>query len=247
MRILAFFVAMVAFGQTPLKFEVASIKPATRSRPTVIDDAHVSLTYSLANLVMTAYGIGQEFLIIPDWTYKGEWDLQAKLPDGATNAQWHAMLKTLLVERFGLVTHTEMREKTVCVLRLDPNGPRLTPASTDAAVEETGRISKVDGHSVFHSPKMAMDVLATMLRRYVDRMVVIDQTGLEGYFEFTFEVPDLPRRGRGGDDSQIVQPSDPDGVSIFSSLRKAGLILEKRKGPVEHLIVDHVERMPIEN
>jgi len=232
MRILAFFVAMVAFGQTPLKFEVASIKPATRSRPTVIDDAHVSLTYSLANLVMTAYGIGQEFLIIPDWTYKGE---------------WHAMLKTLLVERFGLVTHTEMREKTVCVLRLDPNGPRLTPASTDAAVEETGRISKVDGHSVFHSPKMAMDVLATMLRRYVDRMVVIDQTGLEGYFEFTFEVPDLPRRGRGGDDSQIVQPSDPDGVSIFSSLRKAGLILEKRKGPVEHLIVDHVERMPIEN
>ena len=42
--------------------------------------------------------------------------------------------------------------------------------------------------------------------------------------------------------------TDPvGGVSIFASVQKLGLTLEHRKAPVEHLIVDHMEKVPVEN
>jgi uncharacterized protein (TIGR03435 family) len=45
----------------------------------------------------------------------------------------------------------------------------------------------------------------------------------------------------------VEQASEPEGLSIFNSLQKLGLRLERRKGPVEHLVVEHVERVPTEN
>ena len=42
--------------------------------------------------------------------------------------------------------------------------------------------------------------------------------------------------------------SDPGGgVSIVDAVASLGLKLEPRKVPVEQFIIDHVEKMPIEN
>jgi len=67
---------------------------------------------------------------------------------------------------------------------------------------------------------------------------VIDRTGTTGsyYFGFTF---------RHLDDADA---DAPEVASLFDALQEElGLRLERRKGPVELLVVDHAERIPSEN
>jgi uncharacterized protein (TIGR03435 family) len=87
---------------------------------------------------------------------------------------------------------------------------------------------------------------------------VIDKTGLEGKFDIELEMaPDssMPMfqgmagrggRGDGGDTGAAPSASDPEGPTIFMALAKLGLRLESAKGPVDTLVIDHVER-PTEN
>lgn len=101
-----------------------------------------------------------------------------------------------------------------------------------------------------------------MLAEMVGRPV-IDKTGLEGKFTFEFEVaPDssmamfqnMGGRGARGDASSsggpdtspIPSAGDPDGPTIFMALEKLGLKLEAAKGPVDSLVIDHVEK-PADN
>jgi uncharacterized protein (TIGR03435 family) len=52
---------------------------------------------------------------------------------------------------------------------------------------------------------------------------VVDQTGLSGLYDYTFDWPDA-------------------GSSLFASLEELGLKLEAKKAPVEVLVIDHVEK-----
>jgi uncharacterized protein (TIGR03435 family) len=74
---------------------------------------------------------------------------------------------------------------------------------------------------------------------------VIDMTGIGGRYNLTLEVSlkDLAGAGPGnaGDMEEIV-------LSAFNSgLLKLGLRLERRKGPLETVVVDRVEKTPTEN
>jgi uncharacterized protein (TIGR03435 family) len=88
---------------------------------------------------------------------------------------------------------------------------------------------------------------------------VIDKTGLTGKFDIEMEIaPDssMPmfqgmagRGGRGdaaGDAGGVPSAADPEGPTIFMALEKLGLRLESAKGPVDTLVIDHVEK-PTEN
>jgi uncharacterized protein (TIGR03435 family) len=78
---------------------------------------------------------------------------------------------------------------------------------------------------------------------------VIDKTGIAGKFNFRVEfAPDEATpffRSAGVDPAPA--PSEPAGPSIFTALQQQlGLKLEPTRGPVEFLVIDHVER-PSEN
>jgi uncharacterized protein (TIGR03435 family) len=67
---------------------------------------------------------------------------------------------------------------------------------------------------------------------------VRDETGLKGDFAFTLDYT------RGMTESDAEAPSRP---SLFTAVREQlGLKLESAKGPVEVLVIDHVEK-PSEN
>jgi len=65
---------------------------------------------------------------------------------------------------------------------------------------------------------------------------VRDETGLQGSYYFALEfVPDN-------------NPKNVDGPPLAAALQEQlGLRLEKRKGPVEVLVVDHIGKSPTEN
>ena len=109
-----------------------------------------------------------------------------------------------------------------------------------------------------------MDGLTQQLSNRLDRPV-IDQTGLKGKYDLKLRYdPSSMPGGRGGPIRMIKDgpgpgPADgdpanrlaPDGdspPSIFNALQEQlGLKLEARKGPVDLLVIDHVEKTPTEN
>jgi uncharacterized protein (TIGR03435 family) len=79
--------------------------------------------------------------------------------------------------------------------------------------------------------------LATFLSSLLSR-TVIDKTGLAG--EFDLRLTFTPDRGT------VPSPDDPR-ADFFTALQEQlGLKLESAKGPVEILVIDHVEK-PSEN
>ena len=71
-----------------------------------------------------------------------------------------------------------------------------------------------------------------------------DATGLTGKYDYTifWSAPATMLRSR------EAPALDPDGPSIFDAVQEQlGLKIEKRKGPVQLLVVDHVEKKPTEN
>ncbi len=80
---------------------------------------------------------------------------------------------------------------------------------------------------------------------------MVDKTGMAGRFTFHLEFePDAALRGgpgRGGDAGNPDPPGDPAGPTIFAALQEQlGLKLAPEKGPVEFLVIDHVEK-PTQN
>ena len=65
---------------------------------------------------------------------------------------------------------------------------------------------------------------------------VLDRTGLQGHYSFTFDFrPYMIATGG--------QPADSSGPSFFTALQEQlGLKLESQKGPVEMFVIDSVEK-----
>ncbi len=85
---------------------------------------------------------------------------------------------------------------------------------------------------------------ASVLSTWVNR-IVVDRTGLTGGYDIDLQwTPDQMPFGFGGDRpaGAVPAPSDPNRPSIFTALQEQlGLKLDSQKGPVEVLVIDHVE------
>jgi len=81
---------------------------------------------------------------------------------------------------------------------------------------------------------------------------VTDATGLTGKYDFTLSWVTESRggnRGAAGSDPPLAGMDDSDaGPTLVQAIQsQLGLKLEQKKGPMEVIVVDHVERVPTEN
>jgi uncharacterized protein (TIGR03435 family) len=97
---------------------------------------------------------------------------------------------------------------------------------------------------------LTMDELADRIGIYVHRPAK-DLTELQGRYDFTLAFESDPRMpaSPAGTSPDGVPPAPAEtGPSIFAALQEQlGLRMEQRKGPVELLIVDTVDKIPTEN
>lgn len=171
----------------------------------------------------------------PDWINQKQvrFEVTGKAAPETPDDQLRLMLRTLLKERFQITMHTEPREMAHFELVLGKNGPKLKE-STVGPGEATGT-ARLDG---IRSNRMQMNRLAALLSR-TTRMPVLDKTGLTGFYQFDLRY------------ANEVSPSpdeNPAGPSIFTAVQEQlGLKLESKTGPVEVLVIDHAEKVPLEN
>jgi len=162
------------------------------------------------------------------------YDIVAKASSGnASEEQTMQMLQALLEDRFRLVIHRETKELPIYALvtgRLrGKRGPKFREVKDDGtAAEITGG---GEGHPL-KAHHISMKLLASTLQGYIGDPV-LDMTGLAGIYDLSLEFS--------SDESLAANPTS--GPSIFTAVQEQlGLRLEARKGPVEVVVIDHVEK-----
>jgi uncharacterized protein (TIGR03435 family) len=224
----AYILAICAHGQPAPAFEVASVKMSPPRKATAaytaFDSDPAMVRYSnitLVNLLANAYHMDSARISGPGWIDEVPYDVQAKLPAGTPKDRAPAMLQTLLTARFKLVVHKETKEQKAYLLVIGKNGPKLKDGRP-----EGGQNQMLAGRLM--GGNMEMGMLAALLSRFAGYPVV-DKTGLQGTYDI-----DLKFAKDNSDIAAAVQ-------------EQLGLKLETGKAPVEMLVVDRAEKVPIEN
>ena len=306
---LVVFTSCAAWAQTAENspaFEVASVKPAApitgnriqvmlRGGPGSSDPGQITYTnVTVKNVLTQAYGVKGFQISGPGWLDSGRYDIVAKLPRGATKAEFMAMLQNLLAERFKLTLHREKKDLQMYALVVGKNGPKLKESAQEAAPKEGGPVdgpaatmgkltmgrdgfpvlpaamagrggmamTMMNGNARMTANGQTMAGLAEMLSGQLD-LPVVDMTGLTGKYDYTLYFapegmagmrlpgglpPPPPPSEAGGGMPAASAPDAQSNPNLFTALQEQlGLKLEQRKGPVELLVIDHLERAPIEN
>lgn len=214
------------------------------------DGKFTSINVPLKALVRWAFDIPETRIVGgPAWIDSTKFDIEARA-DSAVDAQLHAldsdagriqkerMLQALLADRFKLVTHTETRELPMYALVVAKGGPHMGAVQSNGTTVNSG-----NGHIEVQASN-SVPILAEQLAKVVGR-VVVDKTGIEGRFDLVLKWTPADREDAGFN-AGGANPQD-SGPSIFTALQEQlGLKLEAQKGPVEVLVIDHIE-MPSEN
>ena len=259
--------AQLLHPTTPIpSFEVATIKPRDPKVMFIIDASGVHQTIRTAGtargLVAQAFQAHYPSLQViggPQWIDKDPYFIEGKIPDelftqiqtmGVTARRQpiSLMLQSLLADRFKLSVHFEIRELPTYDLIVAKNGPKLPPPNDPPSPDKLTAANMGGGMVVTeHGIKARNLTLDGMLQAPwygLDARPIVNKTGLNGTYNLTLNyTPNLPARP--GADSPA--PSDDTGPSIFTVLEEQlGLKLVPSKGPVEVIVIDHIE-MPSEN
>ena len=242
-------------AQQPLRFEVASVKPSPVQVVSPREaGGRLSLALPLRGLIARAYGIQSSQVVGGPPLMSQSFDISAKAENpNATPAELNQMLKSLLLDRFQLKAHAEMREANIWVLRIARNdgalGPRLkrSPRSCLTSEEyearraantwvEPNSSDPCDRPPILFPVRRVGQPISNLvdLLRIMCCALIEDRTGLTGRYDW-----------------DVIEPTpasaDPNaslsGPALFITEleRQLGLKVEAAKGKVEFLVIDSVE------
>jgi uncharacterized protein (TIGR03435 family) len=239
-------------------FDVASIKPdreGNHTRVSFNSNSLLATGMTLKALVELAYNVNDSQLFGgPDWGNSAKYEVQAKIDDTTAAAlkslsteekqqQRRLMVQALLAERFKLKISQSSKELSIYVLSPVKKGPLFSQSSLPG--NATSGITSSSGQTKFSGISLA--IFADWLSGQVGRKV-IDQTGLQGKFDFTLQWSQEKQTPlTDSNQGPAALSSDSSGPSIFTALQEQlGLKLESSKGPVQVLIIESAEK-PTEN
>jgi uncharacterized protein (TIGR03435 family) len=241
------FLAGRSFLEQKPAFEAASVKPnnsGTYSSKTSlsprgsITDINVTLQF----LILQAYDLrGFQLVGGRAWTDQDRFDVEAKAP-AIPDPDIHAMMRSLLEERFQLKVHRETRALSVFLLSVAKGGSKLRSSSAGprgGPISTRTNAGSAGGEIVASGVGIAL--LADALTSEVGRPV-IDKTGLTGRFDINLKwSPSASGNARSRSGSL-----DPQSA-VFTAIREQlGLNLEPGTAAVEMLVIDDA-RNPFKN
>ena len=224
----------VCFAQASVtSFDVASVRLAPPGGMTSLSPSgspsFIAKNVAMDVLLSFAYGVNSDRITGPSWISAQQYDVSAKWEGGdkLSYEQLRAPLQKLLEERFHVAAHKEKKEGSGFALLVAKNGPKLTETKGGAPfiyiLKNGVRVQN-----------QTLDGLAGALTGPAHAPVV-NETGIDGKFDI-----DLKYAAEGDLKSEL--PSFLTAVQ-----EQAGLRLASRKVPVDFLVVDRIERTPVEN
>ena len=225
----------LCLSQAPA-FEVASVKPAAPrtgrgGRASSSGDRVSFENVTLVNVLTRAYAVRGYQIDGPSWIRTERYDIVAKAPDNTPKEQIPAMLQALLTERFQLRLHREPRNMPVYVIVLGKGEPKFRKSEGALTYDMSRGRRELKNHT--------MAQLAYFVSAIVQRPV-FDRTALPGTYNFPLE---MSMEELGG----INATPDSSAPSIFTIVEGLGLKLESRKEPVEVIVIDSGNKVPVEN
>jgi uncharacterized protein (TIGR03435 family) len=228
-------------------YDAVVIKPNSSgsgsSRISSNADLYNATNVSLKALLQDAYNVKADMITgVPKDMESAHFDIQAKVIEPDLDVlkkldldQRRAMRRAILLDRFQLQVHTEVKTLPVYEMSLTKDGPKFKESTS------TGNGSSTHTHNIPHGTELnarnvTMASFAGTLYSEVHR-TVLDKTGLAGKYDIDMKwSPD-----------DAATPDPDAGPSVYTALQEQlGLKLQSAKGPVETLVVDHVE-MPSAN
>jgi uncharacterized protein (TIGR03435 family) len=206
--------------------------------------------FSLRDLLSKAFAVDDSQISGPPWMENQRFHINAKLAPATTREQFREMLRNLLIDRFALASHIEsraaahyeltvpdsghkLRESGESLPRAEharaPGRPELDAAGFPKLGPPTGEpeVLTVYGRTSMFFPSITMKDLAEILS-FKAKKLVTDMTGLKGQY-----------------DIGLYWSEDDLGPNLQQALRdQLGLRLAEKKGPVQFLVVQHIERLP---
>jgi uncharacterized protein (TIGR03435 family) len=176
----------------------------------------------------------------PSWIGTDRYDVVAKAEGNATDDQIKLMMQTLLAERFNLKFHREKKELPVYVISIGKTAPKLfLPKDGEThSIRITPQMGPDQKVASFHvaATRFSLTQLTDTFARQLGR-VIVNETGLNGDFDFTMDLTP--------DDSQ-PNPLDPS-LLINAMKDQLGLAMKSQKAPVDFLVIDGAEKVAAGN
>jgi bla regulator protein BlaR1 len=239
--------ASIALSKTLAPYDVSTVKQNISGDGSygwgIHNDGFTANEVTLKQVLELAYDIKEDQILgLTGPIGSAHFDIVAKVlapdagkPPDLTDAQLAAMLIPLFADRFHLQAHLETKTLPVYDLVVAHDEPKFQLSQAEPTTGDFS-LSWAGTDRVLSIKSCSMVDLAAALSDQVHRKV-IDTTGLAGRADITLKWSDDVAAKPGGDAI----------ISIFAAVEEQlGLKLQSAKGPVDTLVIDHIE-MPSDN
>jgi uncharacterized protein (TIGR03435 family) len=240
----AVMIALLALIAQVHKFDVVSVKPSAgrggrgAGKGTANDPSLFAIhNQTVKGMILHAYNL-QEYQLIggPSWIDNDRFDVDAKPEQPTPQDQMLLMFRSVLADRFGLVTHRDIRTMSAYSLTVAKGGPKFGPyfqllKDGDPFPPAEGRLLLGGTLREFgvglRRNMQSFDPSTGPVPPGTEVPPVIDHTGIAGSYSMRLDIG-----------------TQEDWPALLE--HQLGLRLELHKEPIEVLIVDHVAK-PTEN
>jgi uncharacterized protein (TIGR03435 family) len=206
--------------------------------------------YTLKDLIVFTFGVTDNMIFSgPKWLDTDRFDIVAKAQTDAPIQTLRLMMQSLLADRFRLTIHHEDKAMPAYVLRVARSQPSLQKSSGGQSQCEWHELA--DGIRRRECHNLTLAEFARQLPGTggigID-LPVVDQTGLEGGYDFQFEVGTFQfnkrqAEGRRAEPTRVLRRLPRTPVRPSSPLMKIGLKLDNHKMPMPVIVIDQAERL----
>jgi uncharacterized protein (TIGR03435 family) len=210
----------VPFG-TPIGINLGTFRNGTLTMTNVTLDECIQFAHAL---------VSRDQVAGPDWIKSREtrFDIVARTTPETALDDARVMLRSLLADRLKLSTRSERHPFSFVAVVPARNGAKLIPAKEGDATPGSGGPGRITG------VQMPLSVLVSLLSR-LEGQLFVDKTGLTGRYQIKLEwAPD----------------NDPNrnGLSLSEALEEQlGLRMERRREPLDVIVVERAEKVPTDN